>query len=69
MTSVERILYYTTLEQEAAEHTDVVPVPSWPEKGEIVFDHITLYYDEDKPPALNDVFFRIKGGEKVRSRS
>ncbi len=66
MTSVERILQYTKLEQEAPAHRDDLDIPpSWPSRGAITFDHTTLSYFEDGDLALKDVCISIKSREKV----
>ena len=66
MTSVERILQYTDLDQEAPAHYDDVQVPpDWPNEGAITFQHVTLQYLQDTLPALCNVDFTIRGGEKV----
>ena len=69
MTSVERILDYTKLDQEAAEHTSLVPAAGWPSKGDIHFENVRLYYEEDSSPALWDLTFSINTGEKVSLNS
>ena len=66
MTSIERILQYTTLDQEATTQSDDVTIPAdWPKEGAITFKRITLQYLEAARPALSDVNFTIRGGEKV----
>ena len=66
MTSVERILQYSNLEQEAATHRDDSTIPSgWPSNGAIRFDHIKLAYINGGELALKDVNISIKSGEKV----
>ena len=68
MTSVERILQYTTLDQEAPDHCDGVDIPpDWPNEGAISFQNIALQYLQDALPALSNVDFTIRGGEKVGS--
>lgn len=66
MTSVERILQYTDLEQEAPAHVDESHIPpDWPSRGELTFDHTSLSYFEDGDSALRDICISIKSGEKV----
>ena len=65
MTSVERIQQYTTLPPEADEHTDVRPAVTWPEKGAINFQHMSLAYGPDAPNVLQDITLAIQGNEKV----
>ncbi|QRV93384.1 ABC transporter [Ceratobasidium sp. AG-Ba] len=38
---------------------------AWPVHGSIVFDHYSMRYSEDLPPALRGLSFRIKGGIRV----
>ncbi|CAG2122395.1 unnamed protein product, partial [Medioppia subpectinata] len=68
MTSVERIIEYTKLPQEAdLLSTDQNrPKPEWPQTGGIVLDHMSLIYDSapDKP-VLKDITCEIRGGEKI----
>ena len=65
MTSVERILQYTQLEQEAPEHTSICLPPGWPTSGRLTMGHVTMAYDKDSRPALNNIFLDIKAEEKV----
>ncbi|GKT84693.1 ABC transporter family protein [Colletotrichum tofieldiae] len=52
MNAVERIQYYgTQLEEEAPLHTIEVR-PSWPEKGEIVFDNVEMRYRANLPSSF-----------------
>ncbi|KXJ93171.1 P-loop containing nucleoside triphosphate hydrolase protein, partial [Microdochium bolleyi] len=65
MNAVERILYYgNSLEEEAPEHTVDVR-PSWPEKGEIVFDNVEMRYRAGLPLVLKGLSMHIKGGERI----
>lgn len=66
MTSVERILQYANLEQEAPEHikSKALP-PDWPSRGDVTFDHMTLTYGGGGIPALKDLTMSIKAAEKV----
>lgn len=65
MTNVERVHYYgTQLEEEAPDHVGEVP-PAWPQKGEIVFDHVQLRYRAGLPLVLKDISVHIRGGERV----
>ena len=65
MTSVERIQQYTKLESEAAEHTDVIPDATWPEKGAINFNSMSLAYSPEGANVLNDITLAINGRKKV----
>jgi len=67
MTSVERIMQFTKLEQEGPFESNPMDKPSsnWPFKGEIKFDHIYLRYSESEPPILKSLTFIIESGMKV----
>jgi len=67
MTSVERIMQFTELEQEGPFESNPMDKPSsnWPSKGEIKFDHIYLRYSESEPPILKSLTFIIESGMKV----
>lgn len=65
MNSVERLRYYgTQLEEEAPLHTIEVR-PSWPEKGEIVFDNVEMRYREGLPLVLKGLDMHVQGGERI----
>ncbi|KAK8110590.1 uncharacterized protein PG998_007047 [Apiospora kogelbergensis] len=65
MNAVERLQFYgNQLEQEAPEHTVEVR-PSWPEKGEIVFDNVEMRYRANLPLVLKGMNMHVKGGERV----
>ncbi len=46
-------------------HGSESPHSGWPTEGNIEFEHVTLRYKEDLPPALNDVSFFISSGMQV----
>ncbi|KAL0943794.1 ABC transporter family protein [Colletotrichum truncatum] len=65
MNAVERIQYYgTQLEEEAPLHTIEVR-PSWPEKGEIVFENVEMRYRANLPLVLSGLSIHVKGGERI----
>ncbi|KAM0335769.1 hypothetical protein ACHAQA_000819 [Verticillium albo-atrum] len=65
MNAVERLQYYgTQLEEEAPLHTIEVR-PSWPEKGEIVFDNVEMRYRAQLPLVLQGLSIHVAGGERV----
>ena len=66
MTSVERILQYTDLEEEAAYVTSEDPPKDWPQRGALSMTNMTLKYRSSDVPALRDVTLEIKEAEKVR---
>ncbi|WEJ95669.1 hypothetical protein PSN45_003193 [Yamadazyma tenuis] len=67
MTSFERIHEYANElpQEEAYIRNDTAPAPTWPEKGEIVFDNVSMKYREGLPKVLKNVSLRIKPNEKV----
>ncbi|CAD0110783.1 unnamed protein product [Aureobasidium uvarum] len=65
MNSTERIYYYgNNLEEEAPLHTVDVR-PSWPEKGEIVFDNVQMRYREGLPLVLKGLNMHVNAGERI----
>lgn len=67
MVSVERILEYTNLPPEGDPKRAVKISKEWPQRGEIIFDHVSLRYAADLPHVLHDVSFVIKPSDKVNS--
>lgn len=65
MNSTERLHYYGTyLEEEAPLHTIEVR-PSWPEKGEIIFNNVEMRYRENLPLVLRGLSMDVRGGERI----
>lgn len=65
MNSVERLRYYgTQLEEEAPLHTIDVR-PTWPEKGEIIFDNVEMRYRDGLPLVLKGLDMHVRGGERI----
>ncbi|XP_032238396.2 ATP-binding cassette sub-family C member 4 isoform X2 [Nematostella vectensis] len=65
MTSVERVVEYTSLPPEGEKVTDVIPPPDWPDKGKITFDNMSFSYHQSLPEVLHNVTCVIKPSEKV----
>ncbi|KAK6497918.1 hypothetical protein TWF481_012314 [Arthrobotrys musiformis] len=66
MNSTERIHYYgTQLPEEAPLRTSVAPAPTWPEKGEIIFENVKMRYREGLPLALHGLDLHVRGGERI----
>ena len=67
MTSVERVLEYSSLEQEAAPTNPSGPVPpaAWPRDGVIEFREVFLSYAKDEPAVLRGLNFKTGRHEKV----
>lgn len=64
MTSVERVLEYTELENEAAWETKKPP-PEWPSQGMITFDQVSYSYSSNGPLVLKNLTAMFRPKEKV----
>uniref|UniRef100_A0A2S2N873 Putative multidrug resistance-associated protein lethal n=1 Tax=Schizaphis graminum TaxID=13262 RepID=A0A2S2N873_SCHGA len=67
MTSVERVVEYTNVPQEAALESspDKKPPKEWPDKGQIVFDNFYLRYSLDTAHVLKNLNIQIHAMEKI----
>lgn len=66
MNAVERLLYYNSLESEAAPLLPSDPSPeTWPTRGAIIFSSVELKYRPELPLVLKGVSFSVDPGEKV----
>jgi ABC-type multidrug transport system fused ATPase/permease subunit len=69
MTSVERVLEYSSLEQESQSQIsgNSRPPTDWPSRGEIVYENVSMKHlpGEGIPLALNNISFTINAGERV----
>ena len=72
MISVERIVGYQDLEQEAPAETmsndddkRMLLDSQWPSSGEIVFDRMSLSYGTMEQAVLRNITCTIRGGEKI----
>ena len=66
MISTERILAFSCLPSEAARKTDAdMENMSWPTKGSIEFEGVSVRYRKDLPPSLNDISFSVNSGERI----
>ncbi|XP_049304933.1 ATP-binding cassette sub-family C member 4 isoform X1 [Bactrocera dorsalis] len=63
MTSVERVLEYTDLEQESVIKKQ--PPPTWPTHGQVEFKDLSLRYDPNNPPVLKHLNITIEPSWKV----
>lgn len=67
MTSVERVLQYTKLDEEGPWE----PLPGdkppldWPQKGRVTFSHAFLRYAKDSLPSIRDLNVEFRAGEKI----
>lgn len=58
-------MQYTDVAVEAPPHTDHVPPPTWPPRGEIEFQNLKLRYREGLPLVLRGIDAKINSQEKV----
>jgi ABC-type multidrug transport system fused ATPase/permease subunit len=69
MTCSQRIVDYTKLEMEDDLVKPITDDPltskEWPEKGEIVFNNVTMRYREGMDPSMIDLSIVIQPGMKV----
>uniref|UniRef100_A0A8W8LGH1 Multidrug resistance-associated protein 4 n=1 Tax=Magallana gigas TaxID=29159 RepID=A0A8W8LGH1_MAGGI len=65
MTSVERIVSYTKLEQEPPKVSNSPPPHSWPKNGEIKLVNVGLQYSSDTDHVLQNVTCFINSREKI----
>jgi ABC-type multidrug transport system fused ATPase/permease subunit len=66
MTSVERVLAYTKLEQERPKISGTPPPADWPPHGAILFRDVCLSYTKDENMVLKHISCCIEANEKVR---
>lgn len=64
MTSVERILDYTKLENEPERESKALP-ENWPRHGKLTFKNLSMRYNPEDAPVLKDLSFTINPGEKI----
>ncbi|XP_016960247.1 ATP-binding cassette sub-family C member 4 [Drosophila biarmipes] len=64
MTSVERVLQYTELEQEPAQSEKIPPL-LWPTRGQVEFRNMSCRYDPNGSPVLKNLNLTIEAGWKV----
>ncbi|KAL1496964.1 hypothetical protein ABEB36_008007 [Hypothenemus hampei] len=67
LTSVERVLQYTKLENEGPFETppNKRPKDPFPKEGQIEFRNMSLTYVHDEPPVLKNLNLTITSGEKI----
>ena len=65
MTSVERVMAYTEIDSEPGYSTETRPSESWPNKGSLVIQDLSLVYFEGGPRILNDINVCVSSREKV----
>ncbi|KNC82174.1 hypothetical protein SARC_05532 [Sphaeroforma arctica JP610] len=68
MTSVERVMEYSTLDDaEASDQSDdaAKPPADWPSSGSFTMNNLCMRYADDLPLALDDVTINVPAGSKV----
>lgn len=67
MTSVERIMEYSDLEQEASLETKTESKPpiNWPQDGRVEFKNVSLSYHPSGAPVLRNINFQVAPREKI----
>ncbi|KAF7973519.1 hypothetical protein HWV62_14938 [Athelia sp. TMB] len=65
-TSLERILEYITVEQEALKPEDSIQPPAyWPASGDIRVENLSAKYSPEGPWVLRNISFHLKPGEHI----
>ena len=65
MTSIERIVEYTNIKCEPLHEGKRIPPVNWPQKGEIIFNNVSLSYDKNLPNVLKNISLKIHPAEKI----
>ena len=65
MTSVERVITYTQLEEEPGYSITKKPPPDWPQEGSMKFENMSLRYYEGGPQVLKNLSFQVNPREKI----
>lgn len=65
MTSVERVLNYTSIESEPGYSTDTVPDESWPTVGSLTLHDLSLAYFKGATTVLKSININVAAKEKV----
>ena len=65
MTSVERVMTYTKLDQEPGYEEERTPPKDWPRRGSIVLRNVSLTHYPGGPQVLKNINLSIKGGAKI----
>lgn len=63
MTSIERILEYTTKEREVKDKGS--RPTGWPSEGKVEFENVSLLYPNSEKYVLNNFTFAVGGKEKI----
>lgn len=62
---MERIKEFSEIPREPPEFIEPRPPASWPEKGHIKCEDLSIRYAPDLPDVLHDLNFEIQPGEKI----
>ena len=65
MTSVERVITYTQIEQEPGYDNYQQPPKNWPQHGQVRINNLGLVYYQGGPKTLKDITFNIDSQEKI----
>ncbi|XP_067206473.1 ATP-binding cassette sub-family C member Sur isoform X2 [Linepithema humile] len=65
MGSVARISAYRNMQPENYHENDLQVADDWPNKGEIVFENVSLRYDAERNPVITDLSLKISPGQKL----
>lgn len=65
MTSVERVMTYTRIDPEPGYGNEARPPESWPKKGNLTMQDLSLIYFEGGPRILKDINVCVSDKEKV----
>ncbi|KAJ6618212.1 P-loop containing nucleoside triphosphate hydrolase protein [Mycena sp. CBHHK59/15] len=65
LVAVERVKEFSNLALEPPEIIEPRPPASWPSKGSIVCQGLTVRYSSELPDVLHDISFEILPGEKI----
>ncbi|CAE6396057.1 unnamed protein product [Rhizoctonia solani] len=65
MVALERINEFSTIAQEAPEFIEPRPSASWPERGDISVENLTIRYAPTLPNVLHNLTFDIKARSKI----
>ncbi|XP_029201776.2 ATP-binding cassette sub-family C member 4-like isoform X2 [Acropora millepora] len=65
MTSVERVMAYTSLDPEPGYKIKALPPINWPHNGHVSFRNVVMRYYPDGPQVLKNLSFEISGKTRV----
>ncbi|XP_063225209.1 ATP-binding cassette sub-family C member Sur isoform X2 [Bacillus rossius redtenbacheri] len=65
MGAVERVRQYAKTPVEDYRRAGTTVPSSWPEKGDILFENVSLRYDKNRDPVITNLNLHIPAGQKV----